>query len=58
MRIIALNIIGVFSQYSNDRLPSVSAVVAHEMGHNLGMNHDDKRCTCDGKSCIMGGAAG
>ncbi|XP_018554716.1 LOW QUALITY PROTEIN: disintegrin and metalloproteinase domain-containing protein 9-like [Lates calcarifer] len=49
---------GGINVYSNDRLPSVSAVVAHEMGHNLGMNHDDKRCTCDGKSCIMGGAAG
>ncbi|XP_056427138.1 zinc metalloproteinase-disintegrin-like crotastatin isoform X3 [Hyla sarda] len=30
----------------------VGATLAHEMGHNLGMNHDDN-CQCQAESCIM-----
>lgn len=37
----------------NMSLPYFSTIVAHEMGHNLGMNHDGEGCTCDG-GCIMG----
>ncbi|KAL7372321.1 hypothetical protein ABVT39_014106 [Epinephelus coioides] len=49
---------GGINVYGNDNLAIASTVVAHEMGHNLGMNHDNGRCTCDGKSCIMGAAGG
>ncbi|XP_069547369.1 disintegrin and metalloproteinase domain-containing protein 9 [Brachyistius frenatus] len=49
---------GGINVFSNNNLPFVSTVVAHEMGHNLGMNHDDNRCKCNGKSCIMAGSAG
>ncbi|XP_042363909.1 disintegrin and metalloproteinase domain-containing protein 9 [Plectropomus leopardus] len=49
---------GGINVYSDDNLRALSSVVAHEMGHNLGMNHDDTRCTCDGKSCIMAASAG
>jgi len=46
----------LFLQFQKDwDLPSISTVVAHEMGHNLGMNHDSGRCDCD---CIMGAGAG
>uniref|UniRef100_A0A8C4IFF1 Disintegrin and metalloproteinase domain-containing protein 9 n=1 Tax=Dicentrarchus labrax TaxID=13489 RepID=A0A8C4IFF1_DICLA len=38
-------------------LSYISTVVAHEMGHNLGMNHDNTRCKCDGGSCIMAASA-
>ncbi|KAM4036553.1 disintegrin and metalloproteinase domain-containing protein 28-like [Anomaloglossus baeobatrachus] len=31
---------------------SVGATIAHEMGHNLGMNHDDS-CTCGYTECVM-----
>ncbi|KAL0964801.1 hypothetical protein UPYG_G00329130 [Umbra pygmaea] len=39
--------------YSKHNLAYVSTIVAHEMGHNLGMNHDNTRCNCNGSSCIM-----
>ncbi|KAJ7344754.1 hypothetical protein JRQ81_000704 [Phrynocephalus forsythii] len=31
-----------------------SVLFAHELGHNLGMNHDTEYCSCRQKSCIMG----
>ncbi|XP_028286678.1 disintegrin and metalloproteinase domain-containing protein 9 [Parambassis ranga] len=49
---------GGINVYSNDNILYISTVVAHEMGHNLGMNHDDQRCNCNGSSCIMSAGAG
>ncbi|KAL0979178.1 hypothetical protein UPYG_G00181780 [Umbra pygmaea] len=41
-------------QDHNPNAIAVGATLAHELGHNLGMNHDDSSaCTCSGKSCIM-----
>ncbi|XP_015236789.1 PREDICTED: disintegrin and metalloproteinase domain-containing protein 9-like [Cyprinodon variegatus] len=48
---------GGINVFSADNLNYASVIVAHEMGHNLGMNHDRTGC-CDGKSCIMAGGAG
>ncbi|XP_030593428.1 zinc metalloproteinase-disintegrin-like brevilysin H2a [Archocentrus centrarchus] len=45
--------VGVVQDHT-DRAIAVGATLAHEMGHNLGMNHDDSSsCFCSGESCIM-----
>ncbi|XP_054853711.1 disintegrin and metalloproteinase domain-containing protein 9 isoform X3 [Eublepharis macularius] len=47
--------INVFGQMS---VQMFASIVAHELGHNLGMNHDDERaCTCETKNCIMNSGA-
>ncbi|XP_068130830.1 zinc metalloproteinase-disintegrin-like VLAIP-B isoform X2 [Hyperolius riggenbachi] len=43
---------GVIQDHSNTP-SSVGATIAHEMGHNLGMNHDMSSCVCSADSCIM-----
>ncbi|XP_038560567.1 disintegrin and metalloproteinase domain-containing protein 28 [Micropterus salmoides] len=48
--------VGVIQDH-NDRAIAVGATLAHEMGHNLGMDHDDSSgCVCSGDSCIMAAA--
>ncbi|XP_060951061.1 disintegrin and metalloproteinase domain-containing protein 9 [Limanda limanda] len=47
---------GGINVYNGNGLPMFSTIVAHEMGHNMGMNHDDS-CKCNGKSCIMSAGA-
>ncbi|XP_062399382.1 disintegrin and metalloproteinase domain-containing protein 9-like [Sardina pilchardus] len=32
----------------------LSRTMAHELGHTLGMHHDNKNCYCSAKRCVMG----
>ncbi|XP_037382352.1 disintegrin and metalloproteinase domain-containing protein 25-like [Talpa occidentalis] len=39
--------------FTSDLLYDFAYIVAHELGHNLGMLHDDSFCTCGSRNCIM-----
>ncbi|XP_016055733.1 PREDICTED: disintegrin and metalloproteinase domain-containing protein 25-like [Miniopterus natalensis] len=44
--------------FMDDNFHSFAYIVSHEIGHNLGMQHDDKTCTCGHNRCIMYPAKG
>ncbi|NXI72960.1 ADA20 protein, partial [Anseranas semipalmata] len=39
--------------FTNRKLSSFIITFAHELGHNLGMRHDEPGCKCRRKKCIM-----
>ncbi|EPY81699.1 disintegrin and metalloproteinase domain-containing protein 20 [Camelus ferus] len=39
--------------FEDESLYSFALVVTHELGHNLGMQHDDQWCVCGLQGCIM-----
>ncbi|XP_069774063.1 snake venom metalloproteinase-disintegrin-like mocarhagin isoform X2 [Narcine bancroftii] len=44
---------GAINQDHTSNVHGVASTMAHEMGHNLGMDHDNQGCLCNSKSCIM-----
>ncbi|XP_057341759.1 uncharacterized protein LOC130678494 [Microplitis mediator] len=48
---------GVSIDHSNI-IGIVAATVAHEMGHNFGMEHDNADCDCPEDRCIMAASSG
>nr|ABG26980.1 metalloproteinase isoform 3 [Sistrurus catenatus edwardsi] len=44
---------GVIQDHSAINLV-MAVTMAHELGHNLGMDHDIKYCTCGAPACVMG----
>nr|A3R0T9.1 RecName: Full=Zinc metalloproteinase-disintegrin-like ohanin; AltName: Full=Snake venom metalloproteinase; Short=SVMP; Flags: Precursor [Ophiophagus hannah]ABM87941.1 metalloproteinase [Ophiophagus hannah] len=47
-----LQSVGIVQDYSKSPY-LVGAAMAHEIGHNLGMEHDTKTCSCMRGNCIM-----
>lgn len=46
---------GVIQDHNSNAI-AVGATLSHEMGHNLGMNHDTSSCVCADSTCIMAAA--
>ncbi|XP_072534300.1 disintegrin and metalloproteinase domain-containing protein 8a [Salminus brasiliensis] len=53
---------GAVNEDHSDSPLGVASTITHEMGHNLGMSHDNPNCDCSSKSssqgCVMGESIG
>uniref|UniRef100_A0A4W3HZ35 Peptidase M12B domain-containing protein n=1 Tax=Callorhinchus milii TaxID=7868 RepID=A0A4W3HZ35_CALMI len=49
---------GAVNQDHASSVIGVASTIAHEMGHNLGMSHDQAGCYCQAGACIMAPSIG
>ena len=48
---------GGVNMWHSDKVGLVATTLAHEMGHNFGMEHDTENCECPDDRCIMAPAS-
>ena len=48
---------GGVNMWHSDVVGLIATTVAHEMGHNFGMEHDTEACECPDDKCIMAPAS-
>lgn len=55
--ICSKNCAGIISDNLEVNIKKTAFTVGHELGHNLGMDHDSDDCKCKFKKCIMAGTS-
>lgn len=49
---------GVIVDSAEKTAAFTASILAHEMGHNFGMHHDNSSCYCNKHVCVMAPAIG
>ncbi|XP_029460001.1 disintegrin and metalloproteinase domain-containing protein 9-like isoform X2 [Rhinatrema bivittatum] len=44
---------GILGVFPDDNVEQISSILAHQLGHTVGMYHDKSDCSCGAEACIM-----